>query len=95
MGKSSKQTKGVSATTIEKDAIVSNEASAPLVSKDLAAEHLPPIGLIFTVIICSGFLFMFAFRDVFATGRNIGGSMDEAMLVGSKLKLKLKRNYCT
>ena len=52
-------------------------------NKELAAEHLPPIGLVFCVILCSGYLFMFAFRDVFATGKIIGGNADEDMLVRS------------
>ena len=51
------------------------------VSKEVVAEHLPPLALVFTVIACSGFLFVFSFRDVFATGRNVAGEMDEAMLV--------------
>jgi len=86
MGKASKQTKSETAI---KSAKASNNSSnamstTPPVSKDIAAEHLPPIGLVFTVIACSGFLFMFAFRDVFATGRNIGGARDEAMLEFTK-----------
>ena len=52
-------------------------------SEELLADHLPPMGLVFTVIVCSGFLFVYAFRDVFATGRNIGGNMDRAVLVCS------------
>ena len=55
--------------------------SSDKASKNVSAEHLPPIGLVFVVIACSGFLLMFAFRDIFATGRIIGGAMDEAMLV--------------
>jgi hypothetical protein len=51
------------------------------VSKEIIAEHLPPIGLVFTVIACSGFLLVFSFRDMFATGKVIGGAMDGAMQV--------------
>jgi hypothetical protein len=80
MGKASHQAKGDSAT---KTKTTKKEFSSPPISKDLAVEHLPPIALVYTVIFCSGFLFMFAFRDVFATGRIIGGPRDEAMLVGS------------
>jgi len=47
---------------------------------DVASDHLPPILLVFTVMVCSGFLFVYAFRDVFATGRNIGGVHDESYL---------------
>ena len=50
-------------------------------SEELLADHLPPMGLVFTVIVCSGFLFVYAFRDIFSTGRIIGGNMDKAMLV--------------
>ena len=56
-------------------------------------EHLPPLNLVFTVIACSGFLFMFSFRDVFATGRVIGGSMDEAMLVSRELDARSHPSY--
>mmetsp|Transcript_19843 Transcript_19843/g.43071 ORF Transcript_19843/g.43071 Transcript_19843/m.43071 type:complete len:391 (+) Transcript_19843:152-1324(+) len=47
---------------------------------NVASDHLPPILLVFTVMVCSGFLFVYAFRDVFATGRNIGGVHDESYL---------------
>lgn len=87
MGKASKQVKSAStAQSVPKDAQSSKaETNDPRITKDLAVEHLPPIGLVFTVIVCSGSLFMFAFRDVFATGRNIGGEMDEAFLVRRSL----------
>ncbi len=49
--------------------------------KDDVNDHLPPIILVFTVMACSGFLFMYAFRDVFSTGRTIGGAWDDAYLV--------------
>mmetsp|Transcript_6942 Transcript_6942/g.20109 ORF Transcript_6942/g.20109 Transcript_6942/m.20109 type:complete len:386 (+) Transcript_6942:334-1491(+) len=45
-----------------------------------AGDHLPPLFFVFSVMLCSGFLFVYAFRDVFATGRNIGGVPDEAYL---------------
>lgn len=82
MGKSSEQ--AVAVKPAEKDTQKDQAKSITTVepAKDLAAEHLPPLGLVFTVIACSGILFMFAFRDVFATGRNIAGDMDEAYLVG-------------
>lgn len=87
MGKSSKQTKkagSVKAAKAKADdqASTSTKQSNAPVSKDIVTEHLPPIGLVFTVIACSGFLFVFSFRDVFATGRIIGGASDEALLVG-------------
>lgn len=85
MGKSSKQQKKVGPTKAANaktgGQVTSTKPSKAPVSKDIAAEHLPPIGLVFTVIACSGFLFVFSFRDVFATGRIIGGASDEALLV--------------
>ena len=51
-------------------------------SKDVVvAEHLPPIGLVMSVMVCSSIMWVFAFRDTFATGKIIGGPMDHAMLV--------------
>ena len=81
MGKSSKIVKAAETTTTKSNPDNVTPVAAPAVKKDLIEEHLPPIGLVFTIIACSGFLFMFAFRDVFATGRNIGGAMDDAYLV--------------
>lgn len=82
MGKASKNTKiaKAEATTTEMTQNTKYDA-VPNVKKELIEEHLPPIALVFAVVACSGFLFMFAFRDVFATGRNIGGDMDAAYLV--------------
>lgn len=83
MGKVSKKVKAGS--TSPKASAMAKETmkydATPTIKKELIEEHLPPIGLVFTIIACSGFLFMFAFRDVFATGRNIGGEIDEAYLV--------------
>ena len=81
MGKSSKTTRKSSEAVkkvIEKESPSSSSESVP---KDVISEHLPPIGLVFTVLACSSILWVFAFRDVFATGRNIAGIYDEAMLV--------------
>ena len=39
--------------------------------------HFVPLPLLFTIMICSGFLWLISFRDVFATGRVIFGSIDE------------------
>ncbi|CAJ1969472.1 unnamed protein product [Cylindrotheca closterium] len=91
MGKSSKQSKkagsakAANAKTGDqvKSSSTKQQSNAP-VSNDIAAEHLPPIGLVFTVIACSGFLFVFFFRDVFATGRVIGGASDQALLSFTK-----------
>jgi hypothetical protein len=49
----------------------------------LAAEHLPPMSLVCGVIVFSGALFVLGLRDALATGKNIAGPMDEAMLVSS------------
>ena len=47
----------------------------------IAEEHLPPLVLISTVLVCSGTLWVLGLRDMIATGRNILGSMDGAYLV--------------
>lgn len=44
-------------------------------------DDLPPIALVCTVLLCSGALLVFALRDFLTTGRNIGGTWDEAFLV--------------
>jgi hypothetical protein len=48
---------------------------------ELKEMHLTPLPLVITVLICSGALWIFALRDFIATGRVIGGAMDEAMQV--------------
>ena len=83
MGKSSKQAKPVKNAPAAIATENSKYDNVPEVKKELIEEHLPPIALVFAVVACSGFLFMFAFRDVFATGRNIAGDMDAAYLVSS------------
>lgn len=52
--------------------------------EQLVAEHLPPLALVFTVLACSGALWILAMRDVLATGRVIAGVWDEAMLLFTK-----------
>jgi hypothetical protein len=49
--------------------------------REIVDEHLPPLLLTITVLLCSGALLMFSMRDAIATGKNIAGSWDEAMLV--------------
>jgi len=73
MGKSS------TTETRSKTAKEPQPKDAPAKSVDISG-HLPPLGLVLTVMACSGFLFVYAFRDAFATGRNIGGDPDEAFL---------------
>ena len=85
MAKSSK-TASRSKTTKDKSITTDDAAKteSPRVTNgkiDLASDHLPPLFLQFTVMACSGFLLLYAFRDVFATGRNIGGVYDNAYLV--------------
>jgi hypothetical protein len=87
MGKS-KTARKAAATMVKKEA-AKNATVKPMneqVTKELIAEHLPPIGLVFTIMACSSILWVFAFRDVFATGRNIAGPLDEAMLVSICLR---------
>lgn len=47
----------------------------------IAAEHLPPLPLVFTVLACSGALWILGLRDMAATGKNILGEWDNAYLV--------------
>mmetsp|Transcript_22613 Transcript_22613/g.40806 ORF Transcript_22613/g.40806 Transcript_22613/m.40806 type:complete len:406 (-) Transcript_22613:136-1353(-) len=51
---------------------------------ELKEMHLTPLPLVITVLVCSGALWIFALRDFIATGRVIGGAMDEAMQVFTK-----------
>ena len=90
MGKASKKSPSTTTSTSSKN--IDNNKTTSTSSKSLADkemlvdEYLPPIGLVFSVLLCSGFLFMFAFRDVFATGKVIGGTYDQAMLVRKAVK---------
>jgi len=84
MGKASKQTNSVKTTAAPSKKVENSKYDAiPDVKKELIADHLPPIALVFAILACSGFLFIFAFRDAFATGRPIGGEMEAAFLVSS------------
>ena len=58
------------------------------ISKDVEVEnnvnkghfkHFIPMPLLFTIMVCSGFLWIISFRDVFATGRAIFGPIDERL----------------
>lgn len=42
--------------------------------------HLVPLFLQFTILLCSGFLAILSYRDLFGTGKVIFGEMDDAML---------------
>ena len=90
MGKASKTasrsntTKDASASN--SDGVAKSSASSSSTSNAkkvdvILSDHLPPIFLVLTVMASSGFLLVYSFRDVFATGRNIGGDYDEAYLV--------------
>ena len=85
MEKSTNKVSSRGKMTKDKNMKTANESLSSLAAKSAAEEvandHLPPIILIFTVMACSGFLFVYSFRDVFATGRNIGGAYDHAYLV--------------
>jgi len=84
MEKSTNKVSSRGKMTKDKNMKTANESLSSLAAKSAAEEvandHLPPIILIFTVMACSGFLFVYSFRDVFATGRNIGGAYDHAYL---------------
>ncbi|GAX25876.1 hypothetical protein FisN_6Hh086 [Fistulifera solaris] len=67
----------------------SKKAAEPAVNSDsdstvIISDHLPPLPLCLIVLICSLGLLVFALRDFLTTGRNIGGSWDEAMLIFTK-----------
>jgi len=47
---------------------------------------LPPLPLVITIFVCSGFMWMLAFRDLMATGRSLYGEIDDAMLHFTKSK---------
>lgn len=82
MAKSSKTASRSKTTKVKSKTDGEISAAPPGNSKKVnaAADHLPPLFLVFTVMVCSGFLFVYAFRDVFSTGRNIGGVHDESYL---------------
>jgi hypothetical protein len=54
-------------------------------SSIVLAEHLPPLALVFTVLICSGVVWVLGLRDLLATGKPFLGSIDEAYLVSGSL----------
>lgn len=81
-----KQTKSSAATVSKKAASADSAASttAPLVLKQKATlfeEHLPPLPLVFTVLFCSGALWVLGLRDLMATGKSFLGDMDDDYLV--------------
>lgn len=47
----------------------------------IVAEHLPPLVLVLTILLCSGFMFVMGMRDLMATGKIILGESDAAYLV--------------
>ena len=57
-------------------------ASPPVVKKELVLEdHLPPLALVFTILICSGAAWVLGLRDLLATGKSFLGPIDAAYLV--------------
>ena len=53
----------------------------PSYAKQQHKQSLPPIGLQFSVLFCSGLLLVFGLRDFLTTGKNIAGVHDAAYLV--------------
>lgn len=47
-------------------------------------KHFAPLPLMFTIMICSSFLWVLSYRDMMATGRPVAGTMDEALMVFTK-----------
>jgi hypothetical protein len=81
MGKTKAATYSTGKQTEQKIIASSSSTTALAPLKEDVSDHLPPIFFVFTVLVCSGFLAMYSFRDVFATGRIIGGYRDHAYLV--------------
>eukprot|EP00545_Synedropsis_sp_CCMP1620_P009420 CAMPEP_0119005578 /NCGR_PEP_ID=MMETSP1176-20130426/1808_1 /TAXON_ID=265551 /ORGANISM="Synedropsis recta cf, Strain CCMP1620" /LENGTH=390 /DNA_ID=CAMNT_0006957409 /DNA_START=57 /DNA_END=1229 /DNA_ORIENTATION=+ len=81
-----RRNKKSNAAAVVKDAPDSNAAAtAPLVIKPILFEdHLPPLPLVFTVLFCSGALWVLGLRDFLATGKNFLGDMDDAYLEFTK-----------
>ena len=75
-----KRSKHVKPEFQEKPAAASQQAAAEE-RHALIEEHLPPFGLAVVLVVCSGFGFIFCLRDFLSTGKTIGGTWDEAMLV--------------
>lgn len=70
----------IESSTMKHDGVVTKD-EIQRAKANLAAEHLPPLALTFIVLLCSGALLVLNLRDLLTTGKNIGGSWDEAMLV--------------
>mmetsp|Transcript_25960 Transcript_25960/g.52658 ORF Transcript_25960/g.52658 Transcript_25960/m.52658 type:complete len:110 (-) Transcript_25960:92-421(-) len=58
-----------------------NDAVKSQRAEEFRGMHLAPLPLVMIVLVCSGIMWVMAFRDVMATGRSIAGPMDDAMLV--------------
>lgn len=64
-------------------ALTNGAMASPAVNKKeiVLEDHLPPLGLVLTVILCSGFAWILGLRDLMATGKPFLGEMDHAYLV--------------
>jgi len=51
------------------------------IRKEAVSMHFPPLFLVISILVCSGFMWMVAFRDMMATGKSLFGPMDDAFLV--------------
>jgi hypothetical protein len=59
-------------------------AKPPVVKKEVVLEdHLPPLALVFTILVCSGIVWVLGLRDLLATGKPFLGPIDDAYLVSS------------
>jgi len=77
--KEAKKASGATTNNAAQQELLKAKAVAKI--QQLKALHLAPLPLVLTVLVCSGFMWMLAFRDLMATGRPIMGRMDEAMQV--------------
>ena len=64
-------------------ALTNGAMASPAVNKKeiVLEDHLPPLALVLTVILCSGLAWILGLRDLMATGKPFLGEMDHAYLV--------------
>ena len=73
--------KSAAASVSFQEKLATGREQAQAERQTLLEEHLPPVTLTVAILLCSGFCFLFALRDFLTTGKQIGGTWDEAMLV--------------
>jgi hypothetical protein len=79
--KDTKTTTTITNKKTDENVTVSSEEIRRAKEKILVEDHLPPLGLAFVVLVCSGFLLVLNLRDFATTGKNLLGEWDESLLV--------------